>query len=133
MILSTRLPRLIGLGIVLIAVTLASATTARSQVSLDVALLDFGPCQIGDTILRTFVITNIGAVGATVTLTEPDAPFYILDGEGTIDIGLLETETITVGYAATAGSNTSPLDTSEITVNFTTNGIAPISGSVTLG
>ena len=121
----------LSLGAILLWV-LAAVPSAHAQVSLDASVLDFGTCT-GDTILRTVVLTNVGSAVATVTLSDPAEPFFLVESQGEISLGLLETRSLTVGYAGEAGANISPTDTSEIVVSYEVLGLGNISGTVTLG
>ena len=121
----------LSLGAILLWV-LAAVPSAHAQVSLDASVLDFGTCT-GDTILRTVVLTNVGSATATVTLSDPDEPFFLVESQGEISLGLLETHSVTVGYAGEAGADISPTDTSEIVVSYEVLGLGNISGTVTLG
>lgn len=116
----------------LLMATFAIPISTQAQISLDASVLDFGTCS-GDTILKTFVITNIGSALVDVTVNEPDDPFLILDSDANLSLGLLETETITVGYVGNANANSVLVDSGEIVVSYTTKGPLSLSGDVTLG
>lgn len=118
--------------LILLLAGFAAVSSARGQITVSAQLLDFGTCT-GDTIFRTLIITNIGVVGADVTLGEPDGPFVVLESESVLSLGILEADVVTVGYVGRAGANASPNDSSVLEISFATKGPAPITGSLKVG
>ena len=108
---------------------LVTTTHLQGQITLNTTSLDFGTCT-GDTILQTFIITNAGTAETTVSFSQPDKPFFLVQGGGSISLGLLETRQVRVGYTGSANANPGLTDSSHIQINYTTGGPVPVSGSV---